>query len=56
VPRVILGDETAQVQLITFTKWGGFYLTTYTISRSLPHQILDVQEKNLIHYDCGIMF
>jgi hypothetical protein len=55
-PRVTLNDDTAEVQLITFTKWGGFYLTTFTIRRALPHSILDVQDKNLIHYDCGIMF
>ena len=55
-PRVVLTEDTARVQLITFTKWGGFYLETYTISRSQPHQILNSEARNLIHYDCGIMF
>ncbi len=55
-PVVSLGEGTVEVRLITFTNWGGFYLTTYSIDRSSPHTILDVQEKNLIPYDCGIMF
>jgi len=55
-PTVIIGDQTVEVRLVTFTEWGGFYLTTYTISRSFPHTIQDVQGQNLIPYDCGIMF
>jgi hypothetical protein len=55
-PSVVVGEQTVEVRLVTFTKWGGFYLTTYTISRSFPHTIQDVQEMNLIPYDCGIMF
>jgi hypothetical protein len=55
-PSVIIGEQTVEVRFVTFTRWGGFYLTTYTISRSFPHTIQDVQEKSLIPYDCGIMF
>lgn len=55
-PLVKLTDDTAIVELVIFTKWGGFFRQTYTISRSFPHQILDVQEENLVPYDCGIMF
>jgi len=55
-PSVVVGEQTVEVRLVTFTKWGGFYLTTYSISRSSPHTIQDVQEKNLIPYECGIMF
>jgi len=55
-PVVILTDDTALVERIVFTKWGGFYRWTYTISRSFPHTILDVETENVIPYDCGIMF
>jgi hypothetical protein len=55
-PSVVINPETVEVNLVTFTLWGGFYLQTYTLNRSLPHTIQDVQEKNLVPYDCGVMF
>jgi len=55
-PQVVIGEQTVEVRIVTFSKWGGFFLTTETISRSAPHKILDVQQKNLVPYDCGIMF
>ena len=54
-PVVKLTDDSAIVEIVTFTKWGGFYRRTYTISRSFPHQV-DVKDENLVEYDCGIMF
>jgi len=55
-PVVNLTDDSANVQVITFTKWGGFYRLTYSISRSFPHTIIDIKEENLVPYDCGVMF
>jgi hypothetical protein len=55
-PVIVLGDQIVEVRVVTFTKWGGFNQTTFTINRSSPHSILDVQEENIIPYDCGIMF
>ena len=55
-PLVNFTDTTAIVEIITFSKWGGFYRMTYTISRSFPHEILDIQQENLVPYDCGILF
>jgi hypothetical protein len=55
-PSVNLTDDSANVQVVIFTKWGGFYRLTYTISRSFPHTITDVREENLVPYDCGVMF
>lgn len=55
-PLVKLSDSIAIVELITFSKWGGFYRMTYTIDRNFPHAILDVKEENIVPYDCGIMF
>lgn len=55
-PLVRLTDITAIIEIVTFTKWGGFFRKTYTISRAFPHEIIDSQEENLVPYDCGIMF
>ena len=55
-PVVRLTGDTATVEVITFTKWGGFYRYTFTISRSFPHTILDIKQENIVPYDCGIAF
>jgi len=54
-PSVELTDETAIVKMLVFTKWGGFYRRTLTISR-VDHSIVDEQDESLVEYDCGIMF
>jgi hypothetical protein len=56
VPVVVLEGETATVEVVTFTKWGGFYRYTYTVRREFPHTILDLEQENLVPYDCGVMF
>ena len=56
VPVVHLLGNTAVVEVMTFTKWGGFYRLTYTISREVPYQIIDIEEENLLPYDCGVVF
>lgn len=55
-PSVTIGDDTVEVRIVTFTKWGGFYRLTFTIDRSFPHFILDVQQELLAPYNCGIVF
>lgn len=55
-PVVSVSEDTATVQFTTFTKWGGFYRETYTIERSFPHTIRDVQQQNVVPYDCGVAF
>jgi hypothetical protein len=55
-PAVNIGTQSVQVKLVTFTRWGGFFEETYFLSKSPPHTIQDVQEKNLVPYDCGVMF
>ena len=55
-PVVTIGTETVTVEVLTFTMWGGFYRDTYTLQRSFPHTILEHEEKNIVPYDCGIMF
>ena len=56
VPVVHLTEDVAVVEVVTFTKWGGFYRYTYTISREAPHTIIDVEQENILPYDCGVMF
>jgi len=55
-PVVRLTGDNAAVEVVVFTKWGGFYRYTYTISRGLPHTIMDLKQENLVPYDCGVMF
>jgi hypothetical protein len=55
-PVVRLTGDIAIVEFITFTKWGGFYRETYTISRGFPHTIMDIKQENVVPYDCGIAF
>jgi hypothetical protein len=56
VPVVRLTGDVAVVEVVTFTKWGGFYRYTYTISRETPHTIIDIEQENILPYDCGVMF
>ena len=55
-PAVGLTGDVAIVEIVTFTKWGGFYRLTYTISREFQHKIIDVKQEELVPYDCGVMF
>ncbi|MCX6035231.1 MAG: hypothetical protein NTV38_09695, partial [Chloroflexi bacterium] len=55
-PSVVVNEQTVEVRLVTFTHWGGFFLESYTLSRAMPHTIQDAQKKNLVPYDCGVMF
>ena len=48
--------DAAVVELIFFTKWGGFLRETLTINRSFPPTIMDIKEENLVEYDCGVAF
>jgi hypothetical protein len=54
-PAVRLTADSAIVEVVIFSKWGGFFRRTYTISRSFPYTV-DMKEENLVEYQCGIMF
>ncbi len=49
-------DSTAVVRVVTFSMWGGFEESKYTISRQFPHTILREDSETLIEYDCGVQF
>ena len=55
-PLVEFKDDTVDVTIMTFTKWGGLIKTTYTIERYYPHSIVNVFSQTLIDYQCGAMF
>jgi hypothetical protein len=55
-PSVDFSAQTVEVRFVTFTRWGGFYQEIYILSQSMPPAIQDVQEKNLVPYECGVMF
>ncbi|MBV6392305.1 MAG: hypothetical protein KPEEDBHJ_01527 [Anaerolineales bacterium] len=55
-PLVTLTDTGALVEIVTFTKWGGFFRATYSIDRAFPHEIIETQRENIVPYDCGILF
>lgn len=46
-------DQTAEVSIVLFSKWGGFSRRTFRISRAFPHRILEAREERLVEYDCG---
>ena len=54
-PKVKFEGDKVQVQILVFTKWGGFYEMVYTIDRNLPHKMID-DDIQLIPYNCGIVF
>jgi hypothetical protein len=55
-PQVTIGDATVSVQMVAFSKWSGFDQVTYTIRRDFPHTILNVARKELVPFNCGVMF
>jgi hypothetical protein len=55
-PRVELGDRQVVVEIVMFTRWGGFYRATFTLQRDFPHRFEKPGSQVLVPYDCGIMF
>lgn len=55
-PTVNLDEQTATVRFVLFTAWGGFIEVWYTLTRELPHVLVDAGSKVLIGYDWGVVF
>jgi hypothetical protein len=55
-PHVEILEDRVAVRVIVFSNWGGFYEYSYNFHREAPHEVLDSETKNLVPYDCGIMF
>jgi hypothetical protein len=54
-PKVKFEGDKVRVQVLVFTKWGGFFERLYTVDRNFPHQMVD-DEIELISYHCGVVF
>ena len=55
-PQTEFSENEVTVTLVTFTKWGGYYLRKIKFNRLFPHKILSEERKQLISYSCGITF
>jgi hypothetical protein len=55
-PEVRIGADTVTVRVVWFTKFGGFIETRQTLNRAFPHTILEGGYRNLLDYECGIVF
>ena len=55
-PRFEVGRDSVKVELLTFTKWGGFGRLTYKISQDAPHRFIMDDVEALVPYHCGVVF
>lgn len=55
-PVVSMNQDQVKVEVVVFTKWGGFVKRSIDMERAFPHTILWEKAEVLVPYDCGIMF
>jgi tetratricopeptide (TPR) repeat protein len=55
-PTIRINEDTVEVRLVVFSKWGGYAEVIYIMDRFDPYYLIDVQWNTLIEYDCGIRF
>jgi len=55
-PVVSMSRDLAKVEVVVFTKWGGFIKRSMVMEREFPHLILEERSEVLVPYNCGIMF
>jgi hypothetical protein len=55
-PVVLMDEDQVQVDVVIFTKWGGFIRDSVTMKREFPHEILYAEAEVLVPYNCGIIF
>jgi len=53
-PYFSSNDDSYAINMITQSEWGGVYMTTVSFGKNL--QQIEITDKNLIQYDCGILF
>jgi hypothetical protein len=54
-PVIEFQVDTVRVQIVVFTKWGGFLRKTYTIARKYPHKLLDEKSEVLVSYNWELL-
>ena len=52
-PKVNVLGNTVVVQVVVFTKWGGFLRESYYLAIGFPHKIHKIEKETLVPYDCG---
>ena len=55
-PSVEINIDTVRVQVMVFTKWGGFLRQTFTFNRHYPHTPIKVDAETVIAYDWGVAY
>lgn len=55
-PTVTLGEDGAAVEVVFFTKWGGFYRVTTTIQQATPRPELEWASEAVVEYEIGLVF
>ncbi|KQC15523.1 MAG: hypothetical protein APR56_00750 [Methanosaeta sp. SDB] len=55
-PVVSMGRDLVKVEVVAFTKWGGFVKRSIVMEREFPHLILEEKSEVLVPYECGILF
>ncbi len=55
-PLISIQEGAVSVRVVTFTKWGGFFETIYTLSLDAPHRFIKIETNNLVPYDIDIVF
>ena len=55
-PIVSMNGDMVKVEVVVFTKWGGFVRRSMIMEEDYPHLIIEERSEVLVPYDCGIMF
>ena len=53
-PYCVFDNDKYNVSMLTQSEWGGVYLSTVSFDKDL--KTINIEEENLIEYDCGILF
>jgi hypothetical protein len=55
-PTIVVDNESVKVSFVSFSKWSGFFRSTYVLEKDNPGHWQDVEYDDLIEYQCGIEF
>ena len=55
-PKVVFKENFIEIQVIGFESWGGLSKSTFTLSRSFPHTILERVDETLVECPCGVIY
>jgi len=55
-PRIKFKRNSVEIRVVTFSKWKGFVEKVYSINRSQPNVITNIESNMLVEFKCGIKF